>query len=397
MRLDITGARRLHLAAQGLLSPPGKSATRADVLRSIRGMGALQIDSISVLARSPYFVLWSRLGAYDPAWLDQLLERGSIFEYWSHAACFLPIEDYPLYRPFREFHWPQWRRWLEKNQDVAAETLAFVRERGEAKSSDFKHAGPKREGWWDWKPEKLALECLFRMGEVMTLRRDSGFQRVYALPERVLRDKAFPEVSREEAVRRLVVKSVRCMGAARGSWVADYFRLRRENVKAALQEAVEAGELFTVEVEGWIDPWYVHSENRRLAVSAARGSLRAERTTFLTPFDPVVWHRPRAKELFDFTYQIEVYTPVERRQYGYFNLPILHHDRLVGRLDAKAHRREGRFEVRSLHFEENVDVDEEMSGAIGLALHDCATWHGTPEVAITAEAPMVESIRQALP
>jgi uncharacterized protein len=361
-------------------------AKKSDVLAAIRRMGALQIDTINVVARSPYFVLWSRLGSYDSLWLDQLLAEGELFEYWSHAACFLPIEDYRLYRSAMASGHPRHRAWLEQNPDVTAHVLNLVHERGEIKSADFKRTEGKSGGWWDWKPEKLALECLHMTGELMIARRDS-FQRVYALPERVLRGRVFEPVSAAEALRALAIKSVRALGIARAEWVPDYFRLKKNGVTALLEECAESGELVRVEVAGWNRGGYVHPDNLELAEAAAKGRMRPRVTTLLSPFDPIVWDRARARQLFSFEYQIEVYTPSQKRRFGYFTLPILYKDALVGRVDVKAHRKEGRFEVRALHLENGTHISDGVMSAIAHTLQECADWHRTPEVQILHTDP----------
>src|SRR5438445_4383975 len=180
MRLSQASARSLLLAAQGLHASPAEPARKEDVLAAIRRMAGLQIDTISVVARSPYLVLWSRLGAYEPRWLDELLAEGALFEYWSHAACFLPIETYPLYRRGmleRGGDW-FWNEGSPENREAMDRVLARVREHGAVRSADFTRTDGKPGGWWDWKPEKRALEHLFNAGVLMIARRER-FQRIY--------------------------------------------------------------------------------------------------------------------------------------------------------------------------------------------------------------------------
>ncbi|HZG41941.1 MAG TPA: crosslink repair DNA glycosylase YcaQ family protein, partial [Longimicrobium sp.] len=215
LRLSQSAARAVMLAAQGLDRRPRRRATKAGVLDTIRRMGALQIDTISVVARSPYLVLWSRLGDYRPEWLDSLLEEGKLFEYWAHEASFLPIEDYPLFR--RRMLDPSWAGWrwshalMERHPESAARLLALVRERGPVRSSDFERL-QKGGTWWDWKPEKRMLESLFTAGELMIRRRDR-FQRIYDLRERVLPSWSDDQLPPADAVdRALALKAVRAMG-----------------------------------------------------------------------------------------------------------------------------------------------------------------------------------------
>ena len=193
-QLTLTQARSLQLAAMGLLTRPRRRAKKADVLAAIRTMNVLQIDTIHIVARSPYLVLWSRLGDYDPAWLDAHLREGALFEYWAHAACFLPMEDYPQYR--RQMLHLEAAGSARSALQLAAEPLAHlelvehVREYGPVRAADFEHengrqANVKNAGWWNWKPDKQRLETLFTAGEIMVKRREN-FHRVYDLRERVL-------------------------------------------------------------------------------------------------------------------------------------------------------------------------------------------------------------------
>lgn len=395
MKLSLAGARSLLLAAQGLQEPPTEPARKADVLAAIRRMGLLQIDTISVVARSPYLVLWSRLGDYEPRWLEELLAEGVLFEYWAHAACFLPVEDYGIYRrrmlEYAEDHgyMPSGLSSRDADQrEVMERVIARIREQGPVRSADFQCDRDRARTWWDWKPEKIALEHLFNAGALMIAHRER-FQRVYDLRERVLPDWDDARTpSWEEARRLLALKAVRALGLARARWLVGstgYFgnNLRSRDVPAVLAEATGAGELFTVTVEGSDEPACVHRDNRALAERAAEGALASTVTTFLSPFDPVV----SARELFGFEYRIEVYTPTARRRYGYYTLPILHRGALVGRLDPKAHRKEGRFEIKALHLEPGVPVTEELVAELATTLRECAAWHGTPEVLVCQSDP----------
>jgi uncharacterized protein YcaQ len=390
LHLDPSAARALMLAAQGLDRRPRRRAKKADVLAAIRRMGALQIDTISVVARSPYLVLWTRLGDYEPRWLDELLASGKLFEYWSHEACFLPVEDYPLYRHrMLDHRWAGWRyahKWMDAHREDAARLLQHVREQGEARSTDFVRADT-RGGWWSWKPEKRMLESLFTAGELMIARRE-GFQRIYDLRERVLPswdDARLP--SADEVRRTLVLNAVRALGVARAKWVADYFRMDKTSTKKIPERLADGGDLLRVSVDGWTEPGYVHPDHADTARAAAAGRIKPVLTTLLSPFDPLVWDRGRASEMFGFEYRIEVYTPAPKRVYGYYVLPILHRGKLVGRLDPKAHRKEGVFEVRKVHFEPGVRLTDRLIREVAAALQDCARWHGTLRVEFRASDP----------
>ena len=378
------------LAAQGLDSVPER-ATKEDVRGIVRKMGVLQIDSISVVARSPYLVLWSRLGRYDPAWLDELLAEGKLFEYWSHAACFLPIEDYGLYRG-RMLEGEKAVGWIRAHPEEIGRVMDHVRANGPTRSVEFERKDGKAGGWWEWKPEKRALEHLFLAGELMIRRRDPNFHRVYDLREKVLQH-AFPEwedalaPTPDEVRRTLALKAVLSLGVAAARWVPDYYRTPKKGSAGLLEELADEGSLLRAGIEGLDGPAYVHSDNAALAEGVLSGGSKPSRTTLLSPFDPVVWDRARASELFGFDYKIEVYTPAAKRRYGYYSLPILHRGDLAGRLDAKAHRKEGVFEVKALHLEPDTAVDDRLAAGLAGALRDCAGWHGTPEVRVNRSKP----------
>ncbi len=392
MRFSRAAARALLLATQGLSSPPDRPAAKGNVLEAVRRMGVLQIDSIAVVARSPYLVLWSRLGPYEPRWLDELLAEGALFEYWSHAASLIPIEDYALYRRFMLNGREKTRAWMSAHPQEIGRVRRRVREGGPVRSAEFERADGRGGGWWEWKPEKRALEHLFAAGELMISRRDPNFHRVYDLRERVL-ERALPGWEDAhappygEVLQNLALKAVRALGVAVARWVPDYFRTPKRGIAALLDELANKGDLLRTRIEGWEEPAYVHPDNAKLVEAAVSGELRPSLTTLLSPFDPVVWDRTRAAELFGFEYRIEVYTPAARRRYGYYSLPILHRGALVGRLDAKAHRKEGLFEVRALHLEPGAPATEELLSGLGGALRGCADWHGTPEVLVRRSDP----------
>jgi uncharacterized protein len=389
--LSAREARRLMVAAQGLDRRPRRRARKADVLATIRRMGALQIDTIQVVARSPYLVLWSRLGAYEPRWLDQLLAEGALFEYWSHAACLLPIEDYPLYRrrmlayatpedPERATGRPAW---IAANREAMERMLELVRERGPVRSVDFEREDGQKGGWWNWKPDKRVLEMLHTTGELMILRRDN-FQRVYDLRERVLSTWTDDLLPAEEDVRRsLALKAVRALGVTQARWIGDYFRTSRRGNEYLLESLADDGIVLRAQVRGWDVPGYFHTDNLPLLDRRLRPTL----TTLLSPFDPIVWDRERARAVFHFDYTIECYTPAPKRRYGYFTLPILHRAELIGRVDAKAHRIDGIFEVKQLHLEPGVKLDDGIAADIAQALHECAEWHRTPTVVVRRSDP----------
>jgi len=403
--LTLAQARALQLAAMGLLTPPTRRAKKSDVLATIRSMNVLQIDTIHIVARSPYLVLWSRLGEYSPRWLDELLTEGALFEYWSHAACFLPIEDYSQYRR-QMLHLEaagSGRSALRLANDPLGhlELVEHVREYGPVRAADFDHAdGRKGNGWWDWKPDKLRLETLFTAGEIMVKRREN-FHRVYDVRERVLPLHALDddEVPSREAVDvAWTLAAVKAMGLAPARWIGDYFRHAGKAARPHPDALVETGALLRIQVADWPWPAYVHPDHAALLKAAQRNKLHPAACTLLSPFDPLVWDRERVLRMFNFDYRIECYTPEAKRKFGYFTLPILVRGELVGRVDAKAHRTHEIFEVRALHLEVGVALTASLTIDIAEALHRCAEWHQTPTIQVlrTAPAKFLPLLRKAL-
>lgn len=395
LRLSHRSAQLLHLAAQGLLKGATRKARKADVVSTIARMGILQIDTINVVARSPYMVLFSRLGSYRNEWLDDALADGHLAEAWAHEASFVPASEFHYHRDYRlgrAGHWAQKmaeRTHADARADMDA-LLERIRREGPLRAIDFERDAPASKGWWGWKPEKKWLEAWFALGKLMVLRRER-FQRVYDLAERVVA--RWPEpppagVLDEASVREhFIVHSVQALGIARARWIADYYRLKPRVTDAELEPLVARGVLLRVEVDGWDDPGYVHAGHAELLAQAASSTLRATRTTLLSPFDPVVWDRARAQDLFNFEYTLECYTPAAKRRFGYYALPILHRGRLVGRVDAKAQRSAGLFQVLGVWLEEDVVLTPALVEGIALALCECAAWHGTPRVAIEGASP----------
>lgn len=402
IRLRPQQANLLHLAAQGLLAPPRRRACRADVVDAITRMGLLQIDTIHVVARSPYLVLFSRLGDYRTHWLEESLADGAIFETWAHEACFAPAADYALHRCHVQSlsrHWAvrSARRTHATHAEGMDRLLAQIRARGPMRSADFSRdpglAGAgKNGGWWGWKDEKRWLEAWFVLGELMVARREN-FQRVYDLSERVIANAAgrhaaaAPPPDVDTVRRQFIVKAVHALGITRARWVTDYYRMGRRLKDADLEPLVAAGALLRIEVDGWASPGYVHPAHASLLQRAAADGLRATHSTLLSPFDPVVWDRERASAMFGFDYRIECYVPAPKRTYGYYVLPILRRGRLVGRLDAKAHRGDGVFEIKAIFLQPGIKPSAALLRDLAGAIRACACWHQTPQVVVGRSEP----------
>lgn len=383
-RLSLRAARHLHLAAQGLLHKPRRRARQQDIPATISRMSLLQIDTINVVARSPYLVLFSRLGDYPQHWLDDALARGEIFEYWAHEACFLPQKDFALVRHNmlqpEKMGWKYREAWMQEHAQDIALLLEHVRLNGPVRSADFEHPRKGAGGWWEWKPHKRHLEGLFTAGKLMVKARHN-FQRIYDLTERVLPqwDDERDLLSREAAQHQMLLNSARSLGIFLPAWLADYYRLRKVTLAPLLMEWQAQGEIIAVEVERLGAMW-LHRSLEPLLTRAQAGTLRATHSAVLSPFDPVVWDRKRAEQFFNFRYRLECYTPAPKRQYGYFVLPLLHRGALVGRMDAKMHRKAGRLEVINLWLEEGIKPGESLAVGLGTALDDFARWQGACEI-----------------
>ena len=395
--LRLSQARAMQLSAQGLLSRPRRRPGPSDVVSAIERMRLLQIDTIHVVARSPYLVLHSRLGDYPMGWLDDALVRGRLAECWSHEACFVSAADIAWHRgdqDHRNHHWAH-RSATRTRREHGAEMdglLAAIRVSGPVRSADFaRRDGVTQPGWWEWKPEKRWLEAWFALGELMVARREK-FQRVYDLAARVLErlDPPFDAslvFSAAQQRQRFIVDTVRALGVTPAAWIADYFRLKPKVSDLELAPLLATGQLLAVPVEGWSTPGYVHRDHADLLDRALAGKLRPSLTTLLSPFDPLLWDRTRARAMFGFEYVLECYTPAAKRRYGYFVLPILHRGELVGRLDAKAHRDSAVFEIKALFLEPAVAPSPALVHAVAKAIAQTAQWHGSTRVTLLKTRP----------
>ncbi|EGT4372031.1 YcaQ family DNA glycosylase [Cronobacter malonaticus] len=384
VHLSLRAARHLHLAAQGLLKKPTRRARPADILATITRMSLLQIDTINIVARSPYLVLFSRLGSYPGRWLDEALARGELMEYWAHEACFLPRSDFPLFRHRmlkpENMGWKYRAAWMEEHAQEIGELMAFIERNGPVRSADFEHPRKGASGWWEWKPHKKHLEGLFTAGQVMVVER-RNFQRVYDLTTRVLPewDDSLHLIDQAQAEAQMLANSARSLGIFRSAWLADYYRLRNVAIGPLLQAWHEEGVVVPVDVET-LGPMWLHHALLPLLERAVAGKLTATHSAVLSPFDPVVWDRSRAEDFFNFSYRLECYTPAPKRKYGYFVLPLLHKGALVGRMDAKMHRQQGTLEVIALYAEEGVSLTAGVIAGLRQAIADFAAWQGATRV-----------------
>jgi uncharacterized protein len=377
--LSATVARRIALAAQGFArrrpaSPPSAKQIRELVDR----LGVLQLDSVNVFARAHYMPVFSRLGPYDRTVLDRLAghTRGRInrrlVEYWAHEAALIPVENHPLFRwrmaGVDQDAWGRMARLAAERPELIEKTLRLVADQGPIRGSETgQPRAERRPGeMWNWHEGKVALEYLFWAGRLMAARR-INFERLYDLPERVLPAEvlAAPTPSKEDAQRQLTRIAAAALGVATEPDLGDYFRLPRADSKARVAELAAAGELTPVQVRGWSAPAYLWP--------AARRPRRVEARALLSPFDPLIWFRPRAERLFHFRYRIEIYTPAEKRIHGYYVLPFLLGDALVARVDLKSDRQRGVLLVQGAFAEAGVDTAH-VAAELAQELTQVAAW-----------------------
>jgi uncharacterized protein YcaQ len=373
-RLPAGLARRIALAAQGFAEPrPTGPVGLRQLRRTVERLAVVQIDSVNVLSRSHYLPFFSRLGPYPRAVLDELTaRRHAVFEYWAHEASFLPVRLQPLLRwrmaAAAEHAWGNMVRIQRERPDFVGEVLDRVRDTGPLKASDLGESRPDRPGaMWNWHDGKIALEWLFFTGAVTATHRTTSFEKVYDLTERVLpaEVRGTPTPDRAEAVRELVRTAARALGVATETDLRDYFRLPVVDARTAIAELADAGELQPVEVAGWGRPGWLDPDARRPRWIRARA--------LLSPFDSLVWERPRVERIFGFRYRLEIYTQAAKRVHGYYVLPFLLGDQLVARVDLKADRPAGVLRVQAAHAEAGAD-HALVSDALADELRLMADW-----------------------
>ena len=344
--LSAAQARRIALAAQGF----GRATNAAVGIRQLRStlsrLSVLQLDSVNVFERSHYLPMFARLGAYDKGDLDRLTfgTKGDYTEYWAHEAAVIPIEHWPLFRwrmqYYRDYYAENESAWMHTNDRHIAWVRAELEAKGPLAASQIEDDSRKgKSGWWDWSDTKRALEYMFRVGDVVSAGR-TRFERTYALAEQRIPGAVLDrEVPATDAVRELLAMSARAHGVGTLRDLADYYRIKQGPALAAIGELVDTGELVPVTVRGWKGQAWLHRD--------AGIPRRIESAALLSPFDPVVWERARAERMFDFHYRIEIYTPEPKRVFGYYSLPVLIDDQLVGRVDLKSDRQARVLRVQS--------------------------------------------------
>jgi uncharacterized protein len=394
-QLSLDEVRRIALGAQGLTGkrPTGR-IDRRHLRQVFDRVGHIQIDSVNVLVRSQELPLFARLGPHPRSLIPDASNDGELFEFWGHEASHIPTEHHHLYR-WKMQRWQEVGMWSELRK-IAAERPDYVEEirrrveiGGPVVASDFsERVGPKGS-WWDWDASKAALEYLFRVGQLSARRRANDFARIYDIPERMIPAEHLnrPDPSPEDGRKGLLMQASRAMGVATLKDLSEYNRQKTAQTKSLVAELVEAGELHEVRVDGWKDLAY-------LDPNAAR-PRKLHAATFVSPFDSLCWERRWMEQVFGFFYRIEIYVPEPKRQYGYYVLPFLFGDQLVGRVDLKADRHRSTLMAKAAFGEPGIpaaDVVEAMAGE----LRQMATWLGLEHVEVGRRGDLAAGLAAAV-
>jgi uncharacterized protein YcaQ len=416
-QLSLKDARALVVNAQGLASKPSREAKLNGPLGVIDRLSLLQLDSVNVFERAHYMPVFSRIGTYDKAILDEASrpltetgEQAKLMEYWAHEAAWVKTEDLPLHR-FR-MDWYRYgtddrrysrRRW-ELVQTQHGKLLQWIRDelhtRGPLTISEIEHDQNIRKGaWWGWSDVKMILEQMFLVGEVVSAGRDK-FSRRYALPEQVLTGETLtrmlePKPDYDQNLRTLIERAAKAEGVATVKDLADFVRLKIDRVAPRVQELVELGVLVPTEVQGFKDLGYLHRDWQ--TVASQNELAKANHVTLLSPFDPLTRNRDRAIRLFDFDYKIEIYVPEPKRIYGYYTLPLLQNGNLVGRIDLKSERKTGELLVQSAWHELDVKPNavEGLASDLSKHLKTVAAWQGLTATVIADKGNLAPALKSA--
>ncbi|WP_300676205.1 crosslink repair DNA glycosylase YcaQ family protein [Nocardioides sp.] len=380
--LALAQARRIALAAQGFADAAHERPTMRTLSRTLERTGVLQVDSVNVLQRAHYMPLYSRMGPYDTDLVRRASEQRPrrMVEYWAHVQAFMPVDLWPVMAHRMAYYRERRAKWSRAvPRPVMCEVLAAVRDSGPVTAKQIDSGAPRaKEHWgWNWSQARLALDALYMAGEIAIAGRSTQFEPRYDLPERVIPAVHLeaPTPTRLEADTELVRRAARSHGVATARDLADYYRMSAVDTRAGLAVLLESGEVSQVQVEGWRTPGYLWHQ--------ARMPRRISARTFLSPFDPVVWERSRTESLFDFHYRIEIYTPAHKRVHGYYVLPFLLGDRIVGRVDLKADRRRGTLVVKGAFAEPGAP--ESTAEELGEELTRLAGWLGLDRIEVDPE------------
>lgn len=389
MQVSLDQAHRFILETQGLRTPnPSKS-----ILEVARRIHNIQIDTISVVTRSHNLITFNRFSDYQDDQIWNLQKDGKLFEYWSHAACLMPMETYPFYAWRRSFFpeelWSSFRKWGEENKEIIEHVYTKVKKDGVTNSASVGERKVKSDGWWDWKIEKRALEYLYTTGRLMVAYR-TGFQKQYDLAERVLPSGVDSEpLSNDEAATFVVETTLGSLGLGNLQDIRTYHgRLparklwgsKKADVEEYLDQKLSEGLLEEVVIEGLRDRYFVLQRNVDRLTSSSGSNPTNVPVKLLSPFDNIIRERHYPKQLWGFEYKIECYVPAPKRIYGYFVLPILDGTDLAGRLDAKVHRKNGILEIKAIYLESEMLQSTEGLERLKRGILDFAEFHSCESI-----------------
>jgi uncharacterized protein YcaQ len=347
--------------------------TKKDLLKIIEQIGYVQIDTISIVERAHHHVLWTRFPAYQKTMLDELVKSKKVFEYWSHAAAYLPMRDFRFSLRRKSNYKERYKDWSKKNRKILNYVYDRVKTEGALQSRDFEHPPRKSAGWWDWKPAKDALEFLFHSGELV-VRERKNFQKVYDLPERVLSNKinATPPTEAEYS-EHLIMNAINANGFVSEKEITYLKRHHQETTKSVLNNLLESKQIIPLKIKEVEKENYYTTEKN---LGGLDKILTHNVLHILSPFDNLVIQRKRLNTLFNFDYTIECYVPSPKRKFGYYVLPIFYKDKFVGRLDAKADRSKNSFRVINYFWENKFKITEKFRKQFDKKLSALASFSG---------------------
>jgi len=399
--ISLEQARTLAVSAQMLTGTTDLPSDKEGVARTIEHLGYTQIDTIAVVERAHHHTLWSRLPAYNPAWLHELQAKDRrIFEYWGHAASYLPFADFRYYLPLMK-QFPGRNAWFQQWHDtyghLLQEIFSRIEREGALSSADFKTPDHGRRGpWWDWKPAKAALEILFWQGRLLISGR-RNFQRLYDLAERVIPSSVDQDEPQAEEVGRFFVRrALTAHGLVREKDIFGHLPVTsKKNMQQGLKNLLEAGDAVPVLIEHGPEQYFALDQTM---TRLAQNELASDRVCLLSPFDNLVIMRDRVLKLFGFDYRLECYTPPKKRIFGYFSLPILWGNRLIGRLDPKAERKEQTLTVKMLAFEADFKEHRRLYPLLARTLVAYGRFNNCPRIKLeqTRNAPFLKQLQQHL-
>lgn len=392
--MTLAQLQQITLSSQGLSQPSPFGKGKKAVVNALEHLGYLQIDTLSIVERAHHHTLWTRIPDYKTEYLEELVRERKIFEYWFHAASYLPLKDFRFVLPQMLDVRQNVSHYYNAEPKVMQYVMDFIRAEGPKKARDFEKETQKSGSWWNWKPTKIALERLFLQGDLMVCERN-GMQKTYDIPERVLPENIdLTTPTPIEYAEYLVKTYLRAYGF---TTIKQIIHLKtgetlRKNVNEVLNSMLTENSIQQINING-LSNIYIQSDLAEKALKKSDSKIR-----LLSPFDNAVIHRERIKQLFDFDYRIECYTPKEKRQYGYFCLPILFRNKFIGRVDCKAHRKEKVFEIIHLHVEDQNTAIEIWLESFTETMKQFAVFNDCESILLTQVSPskLTDPLRRAL-